>query len=451
MKAVQTKSDITEVIARDVHPITVDTDARAYSRLGWLVVLAGVGGFFLWALFAPLDKGVPMQGTVMKESNRQAVQFQQGGTVEAILVKDGDVVKAGQTVVKMNRIMAKSAADMSHSQYLSGLATEARLIAERDNLKKVVFPPELANSKEPRALELMALQNQLFSSRQSSLQNELGGIDENIAGLKLTIASQKETNENNKAQLGFVTEQLTGMRDLAKDGYVARNRLLEVERQRAQIAGGLSESLGAIGRGQRQLAELSLRKMQRQQDYQKEVRTQLSDLQKEIEALKSRITAQDFEVSTADVKAPADGTVVGLAVFTPGGVVGPGFRLMDIVPSDDPLVVEGHLAVNLIDKVHVGLPVELSLSAFNTNKTPHIPGEVTQVSADRTVNERTGEPYYTVRVKVTPAGQKLITEHKLAVRSGMPVDLFVKTGERTMMNYLFRPLMDRFKSSMSED
>ncbi len=451
MKAVQSKSEITEVIARDVHPVTVPTDDRVYSRLGWLIVLVGVGGFFLWAMFAPLDKGVPLTGTVMKESNRQAVQFQQGGTVEEILVKDGDVVKAGQTVVKMNRVIAKSAADMSHAQYLANRASEARLIAERDGLKKIAFGPELAASKDARAQEMMGLQNQLFSSRQSALQNELGALDENIAGLKLQMAALKETQANNKAQLGFINEQLVGMRDLAKDGYVARNRLLDLERTRAQISGQISESIGQMGRAQRQVMEAGMRRSQRQQEYQKEVRTQLSEVQKEVEALKSRMTAQDFEVGTSDVKAPADGTVVGLAVFTPGGVIGPGFRLMDIVPSDDPLIVEGQLAVNLIDKVHVGLPVELMLSAFNVNKTPHIPGEVTQVSADRSVNERTGEPFYTIRVKVTPEGQKMITQHKLAVRSGMPVDLFVKTGERTMMNYLFRPLIDRFKTSMSED
>ncbi|RJG27323.1 HlyD family efflux transporter periplasmic adaptor subunit, partial [Massilia cavernae] len=150
-------------------------------------------------------------------------------------------------------------------------------------------------------------------------------------------------------------------------------------------------------------------------------------------------------------QAPVDGTVVGLAVFTQGGVVSPGFRMMDIVPSGDALVAEGRLPVNLVDKVHAGLPVELIFSAFNTNTTPHIPGEVTHVSADRSVDERTGEPFYKVRVKVTDAGAKLIATKKLDVQPGMPVELFVKTGERTMMNYLIKPIIDRAQTSMSED
>jgi protease secretion system membrane fusion protein len=143
--------------------------------------------------------------------------------------------------------------------------------------------------------------------------------------------------------------------------------------------------------------------------------------------------------------------VVNLAVFTPGGVVAPGFKMMDIVPSNDPMVVEGQLQVQLVDRVHRGLPVDLQFAAFNANTTPHIPGVVEDVAADRTVDERTGMAYYKVRVKVTPEGAKLIAQKKLAIRSGMPVSLFVKTGERTMMNYLLKPIFDRAASALSEE
>jgi protease secretion system membrane fusion protein len=452
MKLIQNKTEASEVISHDVTPLEVNTDARAYSRLGWLIVLAGFGGFLLWALLAPLDKGVPLSGTVAKESNRQAVQHLAGGTVQEILVRDGDVVKAGQVLVRMNAVMAKSAVEMTESQYLTARTTEARLTAERDGLKKVVFPAELEKRRnEPRVRELMSLQEALFSSRQGSLQNELASLDENIAGLKLQINGLEQARESKKEQVAILKEQLVGMRDLAKEGYVARNRLLDLERTYAELNGSISEDIGNIGRSQRQVVELTLRRAQRIQDYQKEVRTQLTEVQKEAEAQFARLQAQQFELSNVEVRAPADGTVVGLAVFTNGGVISPGFRLMDIVPSDDPLVVEGQLPVNLVDKVHNGLPVELMFSAFNTNKTPHIEGEVVQVSADRSIEERTGMPYYVVRVKVTEEGKKKIAQHKLAIRPGMPVELFVKTGERTMMNYLIKPIVDRAQSSMSED
>ncbi len=452
MKALDTKKDVSDVIAHDVEPLTVHTDAGAYSKLGWLIILLGVGGFLLWAIFAPLDKGVPLSGTVATESNRQSIQHQTGGTIDQILVKDGDVVKAGQTLVRMNAVQARAQVEISRGQYFTARAMEARLTAERDGLKTIAFPAELDQyKKDPRVTEIMTLQSQLFSARQSALQNELGAVDESIAGLKIQTKSLEESRDSKKAQLGFVKEQLDGLRDLAKDGYIPRSRLLDQERTFAQLSGSISDDIGNIGRTQRQVMELTLRRMQRSQEYQKEVRSQLSDIQKEAEALFNRVQGLDLDLANTEVKAPVDGVVVGLAVFTRGGVVPPGFRMMDLVPSGDGIVVEGQLPVNLIDKVHTGLPVELIFSAFNTNTTPHIPGVISQVSADRAIEERTGVPYYKVRAKVTPAGLKLMHEHKLAIQSGMPVEMFVVTGERTMMNYLLKPVFDRAKSALSEE
>lgn len=443
-------SAVTEVIAHDVAPLEVNTDARVYSRLGWIVVLVGFLGFMLWAVFAPLDKGVPMSGTVAKESSKKAVQHQSGGTVADILVKDGDQVKAGQVVVRMNDVVVKAQSDIALNQYYTARAAEARLLAERDGKSTVQFPPALERQRrDPRVADVIGLQSQLFSSRRLALQNELGAMSENIAGLKLQQKGLEESRDSKKEQMALTKGQLEGMRDLAKEGYIARNRLLDVERTYAQLSGALSEDIGNIGRIQRQIMELTLRKTQRTEEYQKEVRTQLVDMQREAESVESKVKAQEFDLNNAEVRAPVDGTVVGVQVFTRGGVIPPGFKLMDIVPSDDPLIAEGQLPVNLVDKIHAGLPVELIFSAFNTNKTPHIPGVVTSVSADRFVEERTGQPYYRVRAKVTPQGAKMAA--KLDIRPGMPVELFVKTGERSMMSYLLKPVFDRAKTSMTEE
>lgn len=452
MKLIQKPDAPAEVISHDVAPLTVNTDARVFARIGWLIVLFGVVGFLVWAAFAPLDKGVPMSGTVAKESNRKAVQNQAGGTIQEILVRDGDVVKAGQVLVRMNPITAQANVDITEAQYLTARATEARLLAERDGQKSIRFPDDLSkHAGEPRVAEMMTLQERLLASRRASLQNELAGVDESIAGLKVQIQGLQESRDSKKAQVGFLKEQLDGMRDLAKEGYVARNRLLDLERTYAQLQGAISEDIGNIGRAQRQVLELSLRKSQRVQDNQKEVGTMLADIQKEAEAQQARRSAQQFELSNADVRAPVSGTVTGLAVFTNGGVVAPAFKMMDIVPTDDALIVEGQLPVNLVDKVQAGLPTELQFSAFNTNRTPHIPGTVETVSADRAVDERTGTAFYRVRVKVSPDGAKMIANHHMDIRSGMPVEVFVKTGERTMMSYLLKPVFDRAHSSMSEE
>jgi membrane fusion protein, protease secretion system len=449
MRTIFNKEGATDAVPSSQASDIINTDATSHTRLGWLIVLLGVGGFILWAMFAPLDKGVPAPGTVSVDTNRKVIQHQTGGTIEDILVREGEVVKAGQTLVKMNDIQVRSNAETMRGQYFTARAAEARLTAERDG-KDIAFPPELMKEKsDPRVANVIALQQALYSSRQSSLKSELAGIDENMAGLKMQTRGLQEVLESQKEQARLLKEQLEGMRDLAKDGYVARNRVIELERTFAQINGGIAENVGNIGRAQRQIAELMQRRNQRQQDYQKEVRTQLSEVQKEAEALQSRLKALDFELDNAFVKAPVDGTVVALNVFTKGGVVPPAFRMMDIVPSDDPLIVEAQVPVNLIDKVHAQLPVELVFSAFNQNQTPHIPGVVTQVSADRLVDEKTGMPYYKMKIKVTDEGKKKLSH--LQVRPGMPVEAFVKTGERTLMSYLLKPMFDRARSALTEE
>lgn len=445
------KKNVTDVQSHEATPLEVETDPASYSRLGWLIVLIGFGGFLLWAFFAPLDKGVPVSGVVTVSGNRKAIQHTSGGRIEKIFVKEGDVVKAGQILVKMNDVSAKSAADISRMQYFNDRAVEARLITERDGKPRVSFSEELTKEAktEPAVASNISLQEQLFNSRQSALKNELEAVDQNVIGLKVQMAGLQDSMKNKQEQLAFLKEQLVGMRDLAKDGYIARNRLLDVERTYAQVNGAISEDVGNIGRARSQIMELVLRRAQRQQEYQKEVRSQLTDVQREAEGLQSRLISQDYDLAGMEVTAPVDGTVVGLNVFTNGGVVQPGFRMMDIVPKDDPLIVEGQIPVNLIDKVHVNLPVELIFSAFNQNRTPHIPGVITQVSADRLTDERTGSPYYKLRAQVAPEGKKMIAD--LAIRPGMPVEIFVKTGERSMISYLLKPVFDRAKTSMTEE
>ena len=445
-----TQQSVTDVASRPEMLTEVKTNSKLHTRIGWWIIIAGIGGFIAWALVAPLDKGVPLSGTVAVASSKKAIQHLTGGTVEDILVKEGAVVRAGDVLVRMNSVQAKVNSETARIQYYTARATEARLSAERDGKSALPFSVELQDAmKDARVASTMSLQRQLFSSRQSALRSELSAFDENISGLMLQKRGLEESREGKKQQLTFLKEQLDGIRDLSNAGYVARNRLLELERTYAQLNTAITEDTNSMGKILSQISEIKLRKLQRSQEYQKEVRTQLSDVQREADGLANRLTGLDFEVNNALVKAPVDGTIVGMNIFTNGGIIGPGFRMMDVVPSDDPLIVEGQLPVHLIDKVHPNLKVELIFTAFNQNQTPHIPGIVTNVSADRLVDEKSGMPYYSVKAKVAPEGMKLISN--LQIRPGMPVELFVKTGERTMMNYLFRPLIDKFKMSMTEE
>lgn len=447
--AVDEKENITDVVPTESTTL-VETDETVHTRLGWLVVLVGVFGFILWAFIAPLDKGVPLSGAVSVDSNRKAVQHQTGGIVDKILVKEGDRVEAGQVIVHLNDTQAKAQADITRNQLLSAYAIRARLVAERDGSEAIAYPPELLSAKDNfQITNNISTQDQLFISRNLAIKHELSALNESIAGLKMQLNGLQASRSSRQQQLGFLTEQLTNLRELAADGYVPRNRVLDEERTYVQLTGEISADTGNIGRTQRQISELTQQRIQRQQEHQKDIRQQLSDIQREIESLKSKLLAEDFELNNVLVKAPVDGTVVGIQIFTNGGVVSPGFTMMDIVPSEDMLIVTGQVPVHLIDKVHAGLPVDLIFSAFNQNKTPNIPGTVTQVSADRLVEERTGEPFYNLKAKVTPEGMQLLSEHQ--IRAGMPVEIFVKTGERSLMNYLFKPILDRLHAAMSEE
>ncbi len=429
---------------------TISTDIQKYTRMGWLIVLAGFGGFLVWALLAPLDKGVPLNGKVSVATNKKAVQYQDGGTVDAILVKEGSVVKAGDVLVRMNNVQAKANAETNRVQYYIAKATEARLIAERDDKDKIEFPAMLAEiSDNPRVTSYLETQKEVFFSRRNTLKSELSAISENINGLISQTKGLQASRKNKEEQLTYINEQLEGIRELEKEGYVARNRLLELEQTAAQINATISEDIGNIARAQSQVSELKLSRLRREQEYKEQVREQLSDVQKQVDALGSQLTGLDYDLDKVLVRAPASGIVVGLKVFTEGAVVSPGFKMMDIVPSEDSLVVEGQLPVHLIDKVRAGLPVELMFTAFNRNLTPHLPGEVTQISADRLIDEITGEPYYQLIAKVSPEGIEMMPD--LTVKPGMPVEMFVKTGERTMMNYLLKPFIDRLKLSMTEE
>ena len=384
----------TDIPFQEMSEPEMNTDETHHARMGWWIVIVGVGGFMLWASLAPLDKGVPLSGTVAVASSRKAIQHPTGGIIEEILVKEGHTVKAGQILITMNATQAKALAEISRVQYFTARAVEARLTAERDGAGSIRFPSEMEDAMDdPRVMANINLQNQLFVSRRNAIQGELR----------------------------ILKEQLDSMRDLADEGYVARNRMLDIERLY----------------------------FQQKQSYQKEVGTQLAEAQKEAEGLRTRLVSQDFDLANVEVRAPVDGTVVGLSVFTRGGVIAPGFKLMEIVPSEDALVVEGQVPVHLIDKVHPDLKVELIFSAFNQNLTPHVPGIVTHVSADRLIDEVSRLPYYQIKAKVAPEGMKMISN--VQVRPGMPVELFVKTGERTLLNYLLKPILDHIKMAMTEE
>ncbi|MBK9683725.1 MAG: HlyD family type I secretion periplasmic adaptor subunit [Betaproteobacteria bacterium] len=428
---------------------SIDLNDARPRRWGWILVIAGFGGFMAWAATAPLDAGVPSPGTVVVADNRKSVQPLVGGKIVELAVRDGDTVKAGQVLVRFDGTQARSQYDVARGQWFSTAAAEARLVAERTGRPQIVFPDGLLQEKaDPRAANAMALQTELLATRRRSLESDLNVLRATIRGLEAQAQGIEESSRARREQERLLREEIERQRGLVADGFLARNRLSEQERALAAVSGAIADAAGNLGRTQQQIAELRARMVAREQELRKEVDSQLSEVQRDAAALTSQLQALQFELANREVRAPADGIVVGLAVHTIGGVVRDGAPMMEVVPVDQPLKIEAQVAPNLIDKVRPGLDVDILFPAFNQATTPHIPGRVLTVSADVLVEPKQGISYFKAIVEVTPEGMKQLSRHQ--IRAGMPAEVFVRTGERTLLSYLVKPLVDRLNRALTE-
>ncbi|PMR72842.1 HlyD family type I secretion periplasmic adaptor subunit [Billgrantia endophytica] len=437
-----------------MEPTTPDWQALAQRRQrrprrlgGWLLLL-GFAGFLTWAALAPLDNGVAVPATVVVSGNRQAVEHPTGGVVERLWVREGDSVTRGQTLVSLDATRLRSEADTLNVQHGAAFAEAARLEAERDGHERIEYPEWLASTADVELLTVLELQRQLFASRRAALRSELGGIEANLAGQRSLASGLESSLVQKRIRLEMLGEQRDNLRELASEGYIPRNRLLEVEGSYAQLQSDIAADIGTLEQTRRQIDELQLRTTQRRDEYQREVRDALAQARLRGQELAGRLATTRFDLAHTQLRAPMSGIVVGLALHTEGGVVQPGALLMEIVPEGEPLLVEGQLPVEQVDRVHAGLPVELMFTAFERSRTPRVSGEVTQVSADRLVDERSGLPYYRVYVEVAAEDLQVLGSEPL--RAGMPVEAFVRTGERTLLNYLFKPLMDRARTAWGD-
>ncbi|HEF4760762.1 TPA: HlyD family type I secretion periplasmic adaptor subunit [Pseudomonas putida] len=428
----------------------IDLDVGRPARWGVWLVLAGFGGFLLWSWLAPLDAGVVATGTVKVTSNRKAVQHLSGGTVEAILVREGDVVKKGQEVVRLDSLRAVAEQGAVSAQYIVSKTVENRLEAERDNLDTVSFDPELLKrfGDDHRLVAAMDLQQHLLDTRRAGLAGEISILEENLAASQVQLKGLQQVHGSRASQINFLNQELQGTRVLAAEGYVPRNRLLELERSNADLAAGQAENLNNIARVRSQITEIKLRILQRRHDYLKEVESQLTDTAKENTTLADRLRALDYEVTHTVIRSPIDGMVQSLAIATVGGIIQPGFKIMEIVPVNEPLQVDAMIPVQAIDKMVPGLDVDLAFPAFNHAQTPNIPGRVKTISADRLLDEESKQPFYLAQVEVTPDGMNLLGSNH--IRPGMPASVTIKTGERNLMSYLLKPMLERVDSAFKE-
>lgn len=416
--------------------------------IGLAVLVIGFVGFLVWAMLAPLDEGVPTNGTVVVEGRRKTIQHLTGGIIREIRVREGDTVKEGQVVLALDPATPRAAREAADAQYLVSRATESRLLAEQRGAAQITFPQDLlARAGEPTVALMLDTQRQLFSSRRQALASEQTSYREAIAGSESQIRGYEQVDRERQAQIDLYEREIAALAPMVEEGLYPRNRHQELRRQYANALAARADANAAIARLRNQIAETRARATVREQEYRKEVDAQLAEASQNARAASERLIALTEELARTEIRAPVDGVVVGLQTHTVGGVVAPGGRVMDVVPAGDSFIVESQVPPALIKYIRAGLPAQLRFSVLDPRHTPVVNGEVITVSADLLTDER-GNSFYVARIEVPT--KALADLGYTQVRPGMPVEAIIITGERSLLQYLFKPLADRLARGLKE-
>lgn len=428
------------------------SDTRGIARKGLLVLALGLGGFCLWAAVAPLDEGVPTAGTVVIDTKRKAVQHLVGGIVDEVLVREGQMVEKDQVLMRLDDAVSRANFESIRQRYLGLSAMQVRLLAEQAGAKTLKFGEDLvsAAAADPFMAAQITNQRQLFQSRRQALAADLAEMDAAMESVVTQRDAAKTMLKQRESQLASLQEELRSLRGLVKDGYAPRNRLLELERALADVMANKANLDGNILNAVSSTKQLRQRKLARQSEYRKEVETQLADVSREVQADAEKFKVQVADLKRVAIRSPAAGQVVGLAVQTVGAVVQSGQKLMDIVPEQQTLMVEARIAPHLIDKVHSGLVADIRFNTFAHSPQLVVPGEVVSVSGDLLADQGAQSmPYFLARLQVTPEGMKKLGSRQM--QAGMPAEVVIKTGSRTMLTYLLSPLLKRMATSLKEE
>jgi protease secretion system membrane fusion protein len=427
------------------------SDTSSVARTGLWVLGLGFGGFLLWAALAPLDEGVPTIGMVTLDTKRKSVQHLSGGIVKEVLVQEGQQVKEGDPLLRLDGAVAKSNYESVRQRYLGYRTMQSRLFAEQAGRDVIEWHADVkAAMGDPLIKQQVSTQQQLIQARRAALAADLQGIEENSQGLKEQFNSYQNILVQRRSQLALLSEELNNTRGMVKEGYAPRNRQFELERMVAESNAAIEDLMGNSLRITRQIAELRQRSVARKQEYRKEVESQLADITREVQSDAEKFVAVTADLDRMEIKSPATGQVVGLSVQTVGAVLQPGQKLLDVVPDTQTLLLEAHIPPHLIDKVQNGLPADIRFNSFSNSPQLVVEGKVLSVSGDLLSDPQQPQyTYYLARLQVTPSGMKTLGQRQM--QPGMPAEVVIKTGERSLLTYLLHPLTKRFAASLKEE
>ena len=436
----------------DVESVDLQTDTRAPARLGFWVLIVGFGLFLAWAAWAPLDEGVSAPAVVSVEMRRKTIQHLQGGVIKQVVVREGQRVKRGEPLVVLDDATVRGSYETIRQNYLAQRAQESRLVAEAAGRSTIDFHPDLEHADDPVAQQLMSVQRQKMASRQAALRAELAAGRQSIATYESQIAGMQQMLASRSEQARLQSQQLTNVRALSAEGYAPRNQALLMEQQQAELRASLTDLETSMQRARGAAQEVNLRLAQRQQEYLRELSAQLADVRKEVQANQERLAAVTADLDRMVIRSPVDGQVVGLALAQAGaGVATPGQKLMDIVPDGEALLLDAKVPPQVIDRIKAGEKAEVRFSSFANSPTLVVHGHLVSLAGDA-LTEQVGSSvstYYLARVEITPEGMKALGGRQL--QPGMPAEVLIKTGERSLLTYMLHPLTKRIAAAMTEE
>jgi HlyD family secretion protein len=412
---------------------------RAIAAVGYGLILSTFGVVGGWASVTKIDKAIEAPGVVSIETNHKTVQHLEGGIIRAILVKEGDAVAAGATLFRLENVQAKATFDALENQFFSTLAIEARLIAERDQKEAIVWPREIEDHADGAFFSHITADQQAdFAKRRDSLQAQVDVLESRMKQLAIQIDGVRVQKESTERQIAFIEKELVGLRGLSEKNLVPVTRLYSMERERERLQGVIGQAITDAAKAQGQIGEYTYQVQQLKEKFEEEVESALVDTRQKLSDLREKLAVAQDVLRRIDVTAPVSGTVQNLKVFTIGQVVRPGEALLDIVPEKERLIVEAQFSPIDIDGVHAGQEAEIRFPAFHSRLIPLLVGRLESISRDRILDEGSKQPYYRGIVVLDKA--EIPEDLRSRVIAGMPSEVIVASGERTVLNYLISPL-----------
>jgi epimerase transport system membrane fusion protein len=438
------------VAAIDSPDQRVRGDDRSLRRFGYAVVAVVFVGFGGWAALAPIDSAAVAPGVVTVQDSRKTIQHLEGGIVRALHVKEGQWVQQGELLLELEGRQFRADLDAVRVQRATLEATQARLLAERDEQTTVQFPPSAGLPfDDAQIIEARGGQEALFAARRKAYEGEVSMLSQTVQQLRAQISGLESVSASKRTLIESYEAEIVDQRKLLTEGFTDRQRLRDYERNVAALIGEASELDSTAAAVAAKIGEAELRMLQVQRDFQSNVAAELGATRVKLSDATERLNAAEDRVDRALIRAPVTGRVLNLSVHTVGGVVSSGTPLMDIVPGQAELVIEGHVSPFDIERVHAGLEATVRLSGLRFDRQRRLRGKVLTVSADRLVDERTGAPYYNAQIAID--GGELQRLGDVTLQPGMPAEVMINTGVHTMLGYLWEPIGSAVEHSFRED